>query len=546
MKRFFRILSALLYTLILTTASSGVVKADSSELPQYRFTKTNGLSDGGASEGMFSATDSNNNTYTLSVFGGTVTFDPIGNHDTISTPLNGMNPGCAVTKYSSSGAYVWTKAVVPLDQNSGAFCFGLTVAPNGTVYIGGVGSGTVGIGDQSYFNPDSFGFVAAYDNNGNFIRDYIIPSGSNGYIVDALTTDASNNLYISGSVTGTVTFDGLNGSNTQTFSSFQSYITKYDDSGNYKWTKITNLDPSDSNTYSSSIKLDKNGNIYLCGYHELPSPAVNSGEGFVSKYDSSGNVIWTKYLASSDNSYVYPQSLVLDDSNNIYLGGQYSGSITFDGRGGSVVVDDSSTTGNNNKYNAFITKLTNDGNYTWTKTFKNSDGNSTVYINSLSYYNNGLYAVGSWSGTVHFNPASNANDLTSANDSAFLIGVDLNGGFKFVRTVDTGASSTTAYHNSSSVDKLGNIYIVGIASGTPIFNSSDPTSSITIGDGGGVPSAFTTSYFLGLPAIPATPNTGSGKFENIFSETTLIIGAVTSFVIISSAILLRNKAKSDI
>jgi hypothetical protein len=86
----------------------------------------------------------------------------------------------------------------------------------------------------------------------------------------------------------------------------------------------------------TDMKTDKNGNMYICGYFSgtvnLDNVTLTSAgdkDVFVAKLNSSGTVVWAK-----QGGGVYADqatALDIDANGNVYVGGQYSTSATFNG-----------------------------------------------------------------------------------------------------------------------------------------------------------------------------------------------------------------------
>ncbi|MGD0284681.1 MAG: hypothetical protein ABSB12_03765, partial [Candidatus Saccharimonadales bacterium] len=149
-----------------------------------------------------------------------------------------------------------------------------------------------------------------------------------------VTTDAAGNIYTAGEWNGTVIFDGPGGSDSQTSANYSVFVTKYSNSGNYDWTKTF---------------------------------AVSSGTA-----EAGG--------------------ITTDSSGDIFVDGNFSGTVIFDGSGGSDSVTSTDTS-------AFITKYNADGSYGWTKTFDTTNG--SAYGFSVATDSAGdVYTTGQFNGTV--------------------------------------------------------------------------------------------------------------------------------------------------
>jgi len=136
------------------------------------------------------------------------------------------------------------------------------------------------------------------------------------------------------------------------------------------------------------LGVDDDGNMLICGYFEetvnFASPqqsvhwmtAWGESDGFVSKYDPNGDLLWTRIYASSGYSGLY--TLDLKRENEIYL----SGGMTLIGDldpGPDSIHFEAGYRGHN-----IITKLTLDGDLKWSYDFPSPDfaGIRNVNVNT--------------------------------------------------------------------------------------------------------------------------------------------------------------------
>ena len=204
-----------------------------------------------------------------------------------------------------------------------------------------------------------------------------------------IATDSSNNLYTIGSFSGSVPF----GTTTLTSQGNSDlYITKQDSSGNVIWAKSV---PGIDSASTRPIVTDSSGNIYaisnFSGSATFGTTTLTSQGGqdfFVTRLDSSGNVSWAKSFGGTndDNSY----SIASDSSGNLYITGSFQDSVTF----GNTKLTAVGLT------DIFVTKLDSSGNVAWAKSFGGISTTSSDSGKSISTDNNGnIYITGTYRGT---------------------------------------------------------------------------------------------------------------------------------------------------
>ena len=131
--------------------------------------------------------------------------------------------------------------------------------------------------------------------------------------------DHSGNVYMLGNATGD--FGSQLNQATQ-----DVYLTKYDSAGNLLWTKLLG---SSGTACGYNLAINPTGGVVVVGSttSDLVSGAVADGntDSFVTKYDNDGNEKWTTQIATlADNTAT---SVSVDGSGNIYIGGQVDGVI---------------------------------------------------------------------------------------------------------------------------------------------------------------------------------------------------------------------------
>ena len=110
------------------------------------------------------------------------------------------------------------------------------------------------------------------------------------YIGNAISADTFGNIYIAG-----VTGANLGG---QYFGYGDAFVTKYNENGVRQWTRQLGTPAWDTNY---GVAADGLGHVYVSGYTWGSLDGINAGEGdaFISKYDESGAFLWTKQLGSA-------------------------------------------------------------------------------------------------------------------------------------------------------------------------------------------------------------------------------------------------------
>lgn len=203
-------------------------------------------------------TDTAGNVYTTGYFVETADFDPgPGVFNLTATTFRDM----FILKVNSSGQFSWAKRVDNADGNA------IAVDNAGNVYSTGifVDSGDFDPGPAVY-NLTSTGDADCYllklDAGGNFVWAKRF-GGSNYDESLSLKLDRTNNLYLTGSFSGTADLDPGTATYNVTSQWYRDiFLSKIDSSGNLNWGVALKGDGSEIGT---ALALDSIGNVYSTG-----------------------------------------------------------------------------------------------------------------------------------------------------------------------------------------------------------------------------------------------------------------------------------------
>lgn len=288
---------------------------------------------------------------------------------------------------------------------------------------------------------------------------------------NVIKTDTLGNIYVAGGFSGTVDFDQGSGvHNLSSVGKLDLYIAKYDASGNFLWAYS---DGSTENDLFFDMAVDDTGSAYITGY------ASYGGSGslkacVVVKLDSSGNGQWSQTYTSTQAN-VGGYALSIDASGNVYVGGNFNGTVDFDpGSSGG----DLTTTGNVNHFDAFILKLNTSGNFQWAKQFRVHSDNANVKAITLDASGN-IYSTGEfWKNSMDCDPDTGGTAYLSnlGLSDIFISKLDSNGNYVWAKGIGGG---TVDSGNSIAVDASGNVYTTGYFGGTADFDPGTGTHNLT-------------------------------------------------------------------
>lgn len=218
----------------------------------------------------------------------------------------------SLTKTDVNGDFVFSKlygetarTTAPVRSNAAV------IDDSGNIYFGA--KDTTGALKCLFIKTDSSGQL-------QFTRE-VDSSPGNGIEFTGIAKDSSDNIYICAVALAYVPSSG-------SFDQDAGVLLKYNSSGVLQWQKFLYRDVLASynyNTNFNAVVVDNDDNIIVVGkfdYGELN----DSGECLVVKYDSTGTVLWQKFLGDyqgDDKSQVFLDVRV-DSSNNIICTGSRS------------------------------------------------------------------------------------------------------------------------------------------------------------------------------------------------------------------------------
>lgn len=265
--------------------------------------------------------------------------------------------------------------------------------------------------------PDSgFGgdiFVAKYNAKGEYIWAFNV--GGSSILDSGLTikADADGSVYIGGFIRDVVDFDpelshtaALNGKDGTAF------LAHYTNAGKYQWALNFGAAETDNTVYD--IELDKDHNVYITGFFQGknidfdPSSSTHaltaSGyDGYLAKYTEAGKYVFAFNYGGSETDVA--RAMTIDKSGNLYILGDFKGkNVDFDPS------DNKASLSSKGGSDMVLAKYNADGQYVWAF---DMGGTGNEIGGEIDNNNESLYITGSFSGTVDFDPGTQATNLTS-------------------------------------------------------------------------------------------------------------------------------------
>jgi hypothetical protein len=335
----------------------------------------------------------------------------------------------------------------------------------------------------------------------------------------ATQVDSSGNVYVIGSTSGNFA-DQIN-QGTQ-----DAYLTKYDSAGNVLWTKLLGSAGSAS---GYSLALNPSGGVVVAGSTtaDLSTSAVADGntDSFVAKYDANGNQTWVKQIQTLSTNQA--NSVSVDASGNIYIGGQVSG--------GTIGAGQTAQGGGD----AYVAKLDSKGNIVYEQQFGTSGkdqvsatataADGSLYVASVQnghaiiskYANGDAKSAPVWQTDLgDLQNGGGIGGLTVSGNQLYVSGTTQNanltaGGAATVANASSGGSDAFVFNLTDNGSSAAPDFVSYVGTG-----STDKGGAVTVGaDGTIYLTGTTTGTFAGQTRSTANVN-------NQFAASLAATGAI--------------------
>lgn len=456
--------------------------------------------------------DSNHNVYVVGTFS-----DSVFSGSNILYSHGGVD--IFVAKFDSAGNLLWSRSGGG-PGNDGDYNMGVIFDNSGNIHIACRTTGDVTF--EQNILPGEFDNMTLlkYNPNGNLIFARLY----GGYSYDAasdIDIDSQGNIYVTGGFHTTLNF----GSVTLTgLGHGDIYLTKFDPQGNIIWARQAGGVSYDN---SGGVAADEFGNVYITGYYSgnsifdaISVTSDGSADGFIAKYDSSGNIKWVNTINGA-GTFESGNRIDVDVLGNLYVVCQFQNTVTVG----------SNTFVSHGMNDLCLAKLNPNGNYIWSKQF---GGTGDDFGYDLRVVGQGdHFLTGSFSDTCYFDSDTL---ISNGGSDIFVLLLNSNGTIQWSK--QTGGTGDDIGWGIDAVN-INECYVSGSFSTSVAF---DTISHVSTGN---------ADLFLGEITVSSTGitslNTSSGfdVYPNpvragatitLYSEKNKLIGSVYIYDAIGSLV----------
>ena len=258
----------------------------------------------GLSEGRSVALDAEGNIYIAGYFGHLQVPNPFTFHLSESDSLSGIGATIFLAKFSPEGELIWARAAGGDESDAAS---SVAVADDGSVWLGGVFTGTASFGDTLTVEGGSHeGFLARYSADGQVEMARALTGGSSFEFRDdniisprIKLSETDQSVYFAGAIGHGFTDD--QGEYNAGHGYFDAFLAKFNFEGEIQWWKLMGGRDWDA---AFGLATDSKGNVVVVGVREdelvVDGDTVIRREDvfpadsypFTAKFDPMGNLLW--------------------------------------------------------------------------------------------------------------------------------------------------------------------------------------------------------------------------------------------------------------
>ncbi|MBN2890823.1 MAG: SBBP repeat-containing protein [Bacteroidales bacterium] len=384
----------------------------------------------------------------------------------------------------------------------------VTSSTEGYLYVTGNTSSSDNIATtgayQTSFSGGIDAYISKFNSEGTLIWSTYFGGSLNDY-GQSITCDGLEHIYVAGRTKSTTGIATTGAHQTALKGINDVFIARFEFDGTRTWgTYYGGIDDEDA----SSIINDASGNIYIGGrsksltYISTPGvhQSINGGDwdAFVTKFNSSGVQQWGTYYGGTSEEV--GESIAIDASNNIYLGGTTYSTNAMSTSGAHQTAKDG-------VWDGYLVKFNNNGTRLWATYY---GGSQDDYVYSIQTDNlSNIYIGGRTASSNAISTTGAYQEIIAGNYDAFL-----------TKFNSSGVRQWGTYYGGTDIDAINSI---DIYSSTSIFIAgiTYSTSGIATADAyqislNGITDGF-VSRFNQNGALQWGNYFGGDNFETIYS-----------------------------
>ena len=390
------------------------------------------------------AIDSDNNSYSLSLFKDSFDFDPSSE---VAELIPSAQANAVLAKYDSAGGLVWAKQLGSagyIDPKA------LTIDAAGNLYASMDFAIDISYDSQELYTELSTtqrSVLLKIDPSGNVIRHGLFDENTK---INNMAMSPSGKLYTVGTYFGTSDFDLTDSEFPLTANgSWDAFMSVYNEDGSIEDAFSIGKGQSDA---ANSLAFYPNNDVVMVGQYKTQIDCTPNGNGaglstggakdgsFIAKYDAGLNLIWQKQIGFS--AHTFNADVAIDSEGNVCTVGWFNGTANFDPL--DTYVNQGITSQNRD---GFVSKLNSAGEYVFGGAFA-SQYDTELAATIAAGTNGSIYIGGKFGLSIDIDPSDGEHILNGImSENGFLIKMD-NFAVSTPSIMETG--TLNAYPNPST------------------------------------------------------------------------------------------------
>jgi hypothetical protein len=262
-----------------------------------------------------------NHAYAVGATSSTANIATTGSHQAIfGGGSSAIGADAMLLKFAQDGTCIWATYYGGTGVDAG---YSIAVDTMGFIYLAGQTNSQSSIGTPATHRPvpasliqNKDAFLVKFDTSGQRIwGTYFGGDATDGELTTALACDAAGGIYLGSrteSNTGIATSGAFQAVKSTGISPVDGFLAKFNSTGNLDWATYYGGSNAES---IYSITVDTIGNIYMGGAtgstSGIATPGVFQGtfggetDGFVAKFSPAGQRIWGTYIGGINNDQVW-------------------------------------------------------------------------------------------------------------------------------------------------------------------------------------------------------------------------------------------------
>ncbi|MTH15793.1 SBBP repeat-containing protein, partial [Flavobacterium sp. LC2016-01] len=205
----------------------------------------------------------------------------------------------------------WWKVNLTTDSLGNAYVSGTTTSQSPSYATSGAHQTS---GSHQYINSITNGIIFKFDKNGNRLWGTYY-AGTQSIYMYGIKIDLQNNVLVTGYTLSETNISTIGSFQPNLGGSLDAFLVKFNSSGIRQWGTYFGGEDRD---YANDLGIDNNNNIYIVGTTSSKTNiAINSNfqtglsnssnpyglnsDGFITKFNENGNLIWSTYVGGDGN-----------------------------------------------------------------------------------------------------------------------------------------------------------------------------------------------------------------------------------------------------